>query len=75
MCESLFFNFQPLNVSKKMLKSNMKMNICWSQIENTFKVRDIGKVPYFDATQITFYLSVHFHVTQLYYPPSKKDRL
>ena len=56
MCESLFFNFQPLNVSKKMLKSNMKMNICWSQIENIFKVRDIGEVPYFDRHKLPFTL-------------------
>ena len=60
MCESLFFNFQPLNVSKKMLKSNMKMNICWRQIENTFKVRDIGKVPYFDGHKLLFTLAFIF---------------
>ena len=34
----------------------MKMNICWSQIENIFKVRDIGEVPYFDRHKLPFTL-------------------
>ena len=49
-----------MNVSKKMLKSNIKMDICWSQIENTFKVRDIGKVPYFDGHKLLFTLPFIF---------------
>lgn len=60
MCESLFFNFKPLNVSKKMVKSDVKMTIWWSQIENTFKVRDIGKVPYFDGHKLLFILAFIF---------------
>ena len=60
MCESLFFNFKPLNVLKKMVKSDVKITIWWSQIENTFKVRDIGKVPNFDSHKLLFILAFIF---------------